>query len=707
MAGGTVLIMKKLNLIFLWHMHQPFYKDGHNGSYHMPWVFLHAIKDYYEIPRYLKDYKGIRQTFNLVPSLLVQLKDYESVDVDDVFIKTLLKEPSALSSEEKCGHIPQLFMANFGNMIHPLRRYVELYSKNSRSSMFDNPDQLFSNEEILDLQVLYLLSWTGNYIRRDYPFISELIKKGTRFTQEEKARLLETLCESVKRIVPLYRELQEAGSIEVSCTPFYHPILPLLIDLDSAKEALPDISMPSAFGDFGSDAQFHVREAVKYYENTFGRKPNGMWPAEGSISRRAAVAFMENDIHWIASDEDVLSGSSGVKLSLSPNRTFLYNRHYFEENGKRINIFFRDKILSDLVGFTYSGWNAEKAADDFIHKLKVIYDATEGSCMVPVILDGENAWEYYPDNGELFFRALYERLEKEKWINTLTMSEAVNLHDVPEYRLENIRAGSWIYGNFTTWLGHSEKNEGWRLLSMTRSAVQKEKEPAKREKAMREIHIAEGSDWFWWFGDDHFSLQSDMFDKLFRGYLINAYNILELEVPQELYIPVKRTHKSGLTKKPNCHISPVTDGEVTSFFEWLGAGEFDLKFDSGAMHASSNVLRKLYFGYDDKALHLRLEGDISHLPDKGYSLDIELMGDENLHIVLPLKSGVHHSDNGAVCAFGRLLEVALPHDLLPAGSGRIYLVFRLCVNGDVAERAPLYNMVEVDLTDNFEDDWIV
>ncbi|MCD8567092.1 MAG: hypothetical protein LRY50_01565 [Geovibrio sp.] len=283
--------MKKLNLAFLWHMHQPFYKDGQDGTYHMPWVFLHAVKDYYEIPAYLKEYKGIRQTFNLVPSLLVQLKDYEDINADDLFFRTMLKKPSELTSEERCGLVPQLFMANFANMIAPFRRYAELYSKNSRSGMFENTERLFSDAEILDLQVLYLLSWTGNFFRREYPLIENLIAKGKGYTQEDKISLMETLCEAVKRIIPLYKELQDAGSIEVSATPFYHPILPLLIDLDSAKEAMPEIPMPAAFGDFGRDPQWHVEAAVKYYEDVFGSRPSGMWPAEGSISGAGGGAF--------------------------------------------------------------------------------------------------------------------------------------------------------------------------------------------------------------------------------------------------------------------------------------------------------------------------------------------------------------------------------------------------------------------------------
>jgi alpha-amylase/alpha-mannosidase (GH57 family) len=708
MAGGTVLKNKKLNLLFLWHMHQPYYKDGLNGTYHMPWVFLHAVKDYYELPRYLKDYKGIRQTFNLVPSLLTQLKDYETPDVDDIFIKTMLKEPATLTVEERSGLLTQLFLANFANMITPFKRYAELYSKNSRNGIFEDKEKHFSDNEILDLQVLYLLSWTGVFFRQEYPFIAQLIEKGANYTQEEKLELIKTLCDAVKKVVPFYKQLEDEGLIEVSSTPFYHPILPLLLDLDSAKEALPDISMPSVVGNFGTDPARHIDESVRLHEAIFGHKPKGMWPAEGSISQKAAELFASKGIKWIASDEDVLAGSLGENFSISEQRKHLYRKHYYSANGKKIHIFFRDKILSDLIGFTYSVWDAEKAADDFLSKLKTLYDSNDESIIVPVILDGENAWEYYPENGEKFFRALYSRFEKSTWINTITMSEAIKLQTVPEIELTKIRAGSWIYGDFTTWLGHREKNEAWRLLSITRQVIEKETDPTKKERAMKEIMIAEGSDWFWWFGDDHFSLQADVFDKLFRGYLINVYKILELNIPQELYIPVKRSYKSGLVRKPKYYLSPVTDGEVTSFFEWLSAGEFDLKFDAGAMHASSNILKKLYFGYDDKCLYLRIEGDFQNILNKGYSLHIEVTGSTNAKFILPINEGNQTDhETGISFAIGHIFEAALPHNSLPENIGRVYLVFRLCRNGDIVERAPLYNMVEVVLTDDFDDDWIV
>ncbi|WP_022851702.1 glycoside hydrolase family 57 protein [Limisalsivibrio acetivorans] len=700
--------MKKLHLVFLWHMHQPYYRDDADGVFHMPWVFLHAVKDYYEIPAYLKEYKGIKQTFNVVPSLLEQLDDYRDPSVEDTFIKLLSREPSELSSEEKSTLIPQLFMANYSNMIAPFRRFAELYSRKSRGSMFDSPDKLFNAEEILDLEVLYLLSWTGNFFRREYPVVAELIEKGRGYSQDDKTKLIEALCDSVGRIVPLYKELMEKGVIEVSVTPYYHPILPLLIDLESAKEALPEISMPAASNAFEDDYKWHVVEALKYYENIFGRRAEGMWPAEGSISEAAAETFAANGVEWIASDEDVLAGSMETNLTLSENRKLLYRRHYYERNGRRINIYFRDKILSDLIGFTYSGWEPERAADDFIQKLRVIYDSMDDSPLVPVILDGENAWEYYKENGEPFFRALYKRLEETEWLDTVTMSEGVRLSDVPENRLDKIRAGSWIYGDFTTWLGHSEKNEAWRLLSEARKAVNYTDDKERIEKAMREIHIAEGSDWFWWFGDDHFSLQSDLFDKLFRNHLKNVYDAVGVKPPADLFIPIKKSHKSGIVRKPNYFLSPVVDGQVTSFFEWLSAGEFDLKFDAGAMHASSSSLKKLYYGWDENCLYLRVEGELASIMERGRELEIEITIDDVKIFRIPLAGGSGQTEEGVFYHFGRIAEVGVPFTSIFKDSWkRLYLVLRVKDGEDIVERAPLYNMVEIDVTEDFEDDWIV
>jgi len=697
--------MKKLRLCFLWHMHQPYYKDDLDGSYQMPWVYLHGLKDYYELPYYHTIFNKLKGTYNLVPSLLVQLKDYEELDVCDTFLRLMQKNTAELTREEKEIVVPQLFMANYKNMVSPLRRYKELYDRKGDIDVFKTASINYSEDELTDMQVLNLISWCGVYTREKLDIVSRLIKKGRHFSHQEKIDLLNALADFTKEIVPLYKKLQDEGNIEVSATPFYHPILPLLLDPKSAKEALPSISMASINTDFTEDARHHVLSAVEYYEKEFGTKPRGMWPAEGSISESAAALFAENGIKWISSDEDVLAGSIGQDLRNKENRKTLYKKHVFESAKGDINIFFRDKELSDLVGFTYSGWDAEKAVDDFMEKLSDIFDSCDFSPIVPVILDGENAWEFYKNNANDFFSLLYTRLESCNWIETLTMSEASKC-DTPIHKPEKIRAGSWIYANFTTWMGHQEKNDAWRLLADAHKRFQTKKDSLEdTAQIQKELYIAEGSDWFWWYGDDHFSLQSDTFDKLFRGHISNIYQLMGDKVPADVTKPIKRSHKTGMLKKPADYNTPTIDGRITSFYEWIGAGKFDLKFDAGAMTASGNTLEMLYFCYDKNMLYLRIDGSFSRVMNMGYTLEAEITTDETRTFSFNLKD--HPDGHGqAISSTGDVFEAGIPMTELGTKPDNADIIFRLKKGRTVVEVAPLYNTVQIDFLNTFENDWI-
>jgi len=697
--------MKKLRLCFLWHMHQPYYKDDLDGTYHMPWVYLHGLKDYYELPYYHTIFSGLKATYNLVPSLLTQLRDYEKTDVSDIFIQLLAKNPAELTAEEKNTLIPQLFMANYKNMIKPLRRYKELYDRKGDTDVFDTALLNYSDDEIVDLSVLYLISWCGVFTRERVPLIEALMKKGRHFTHSEKCELLSALADFISEIVPLYRNLQYQDKIEVSATPYYHPILPILCDPKSAKEALPGISMASINTDFSEDASYHVKSAVEYYKKEFEQTPKGMWPAEGSISEKAAALFAENGIRWIASDEDVLAGSIEKDLRTDENRKLLYRKHVFASAGGDINIFFRDKELSDLVGFTYSGWEAEKAVDDFMEKLADIYDSCDFSPIVPVILDGENAWEYYPENAYRFFSLLYTRLTNSNWIDTMTMSEACDC-DTPVHSPAKIRAGSWIYANFTTWMGHQEKNEAWRMLANAHKRFQTKKDTLENTAQIeKELHIAEGSDWFWWYGDDHFSLQSDTFDKLFRNHVANIYELMGEKVPADVSRAIKKSHRSGLLKKPASHISPVIDGRVTSFFEWIGAGRFDLKFDAGAMTASGNTLCMLSFGFDDEMLYIRIDGPVAKVSGSDYQIEMEITSETTQTFVFDLSEAVTQTDTFVSCC-GNIFEAGVKRSVIGKDAEHADVVFRLKKKNTVIEVAPLYNTVQIEFKEDFDKDWI-
>lgn len=695
--------MKKLYLSIMWHQHQPYYKNDSDGRFYMPWVYLHALKDYYEMAAHVEK-SGVKAIFNYVPSLLIQLQEYTDFNVSDNFLILMRKQVSSLLEDEKQLVLNQCCMANTNTMIKPIKRYYELHQKivSANGNVAE-----FSDNEILDLEVLYILSWCGEYLRQEDSHIQYLLNKGVSFTEDDKIELLKHAAMWVSKIVEIHKRLQENNQAEISCTPFYHPILPLLIDINSAKEVCPDMNMPVFKGSLIDDAEWHVREGLNEFERYFGFKPKGMWPAEGSVSQKATEIFANNGISWIATDEEVLGNSLQLDMKDGANRYRLYQKHFQIHNGNKINIFFRDKMLSDLIGFTYSSWNEDDAVNDFMHHLKNIYDSVDFSPHVSVILDGENAWEYYNQNAYKFFTKLYDRLTHTDWLQTQTFSEVINNYDIPEETLYNIKAGSWIMGNFRIWIGHPEKNKAWELLSKTKHSIEKHISNADNNNVAqiyKEYHVAEGSDWFWWYGDDHFSIQADVFDKLFRTHLVNIYRLLKLNVPSELFTPIKATKNSGVITKPSSFICPKIEGKISNFFEWLGSGEFDLKSDTGSMHAGGDVLQKMLYGFDDKNLYIALKSDFSSLEDTILQIDISFdESKKTLEVDLGYKKNTTDSISYAI---GHILEVSIPLNLFN-GADKIYLEFKLVKNGLVIEKAPLYNAVEINIADDFKEEWIV
>jgi len=672
--------MKKLYLAFLWHMHQPSYKEATSGKYIMPWSFLHAIKDYYEMPWHISNFKKIKATFNLVPSLLETLQDYIKDFKNDLTLSLIYKDEEKLTEEEINYLLDILFSSNLKNIIMPFERYYQLFLKKQNSNKF-------TYQEILDLKILFLLAWSGNYLRENCPLIKSLIEKGRLYTKEDKIALLDRLISFLKEIIPFYKKLEKKGKIEVSTTPFYHPILPLLIDIESAKEAKKDITLPRVRANFKEDAKKHVINAIYFYKNIFGKLPSGFWPAEGSISNQTLDLFNEYQILWTASDEDVLFNSIGGR-----NIEKIYQKHKY----KNIYLFFRDKYLSDLIGFRYQEEDEEKATDDFISRLRDIYDKYQFSPMVCVILDGENAWEFYKNNGYDFLRLLYKKIEQNnEWIECITFEEAIKKGDIPENQITNIVAGSWIYGDFTTWIGQEEKNIAWEVLSITKNYLETKPKSEEAEKLML---IAEGSDWFWWYGDDHFTHFADKFDRLFRANLQKIYQIYGDEPPAKILKPIKKLYKKPIIKEPNYYITPVIDGEITNYYEWLNAGEIDIKFDAGTMDSSKIFIKKVYYGYDKQNFYLRLDGDLDKIKDK--YLTIEIISDTKKDITIDL------SKNGENYAIGKILEIKIPISFI--GRKNFEILFKIKdKNDNIVLKLPLYSYLEIDISKEFDYEWFI
>lgn len=596
--------MQPTHVAVLWHMHQPDYRDPETNRLSMPWARMHALKGYYDMVRLLDDVdERVRVVFNLVPVLVRQLQSYLDGSRTDAYREVSLKPAADLTPDERRFVALSFFHANRRTMIDCYPRYAEL---RLRALLPGGQPRELPPEDLRDLIVWFNLTWFGYSARRDFPRVYELIRKGRRFTEEDREEVLSLQRQVMERVIPLYRRAAEQGRAELTTTPFYHPILPLVCDTNAASRGLPGRPLPEPPFSAPEDARVHVARAVAHHWETFGRAPEGMWPAEGSVSPDAVAIFAENGIKWVATDQDVLARSDP---KVRP--TDLYRPHTVGEAGRTVSMVFRDRDISDAIGFRYSGMAPQLAAEDFMGRLRAIrgrFESPRRPLLVPIILDGENAWEYYPDGGEALLRRMYQAVAESDEFRWTTISEYLAQYP-PDRAISRVFPGSWIGGNFDVWIGSPEENRAWGLLRQTREALVAANDrlvPEVRERAWEAIYAAEGSDWFWWYGDDFTSVLQPEFDRLFRAHLAEVYRLIGQPVPRGLLTSNRRDAKpTGL--KPADLVTPVIDGRSTSFYEWAGAGEFDALKAHGAMAQGQQVVRAIHYGADHRLWHLRID----------------------------------------------------------------------------------------------------
>ncbi|OGF47780.1 MAG: hypothetical protein A2452_09840 [Candidatus Firestonebacteria bacterium RIFOXYC2_FULL_39_67] len=619
-------------IAFVWHMHQPYYKDLATGKYEMPWVRLHGAKDYHFMVELLDKYPKIKQTFNLVPSLISQLNDYVFNNATDTVFELTEKKAAELDPDDKAFILWNCFMANWDNMIKPYPRYFELLEKRGYYvSQKELPEIAlrFTVQDYLDLQVWFNLSWFDPLTVEKDPLLLALKAKGRKFTETDKQVVMTKQKELLARIIPKYKEVMERGQIEITTTPFYHPILPLVYDTSIAKVSLPRLNMNFTFS-APEDAEEQVKRAVILHEKTFGVKPKGLWPAEGSVSEDIIPLLSGYGIKWISSDEEILMHSLKI---FSGKNNYLYKPYIVKKNGSEVNIIFRNKELADAIGFLYSKWDAEAAVNDFIEKIYGIANSTDiQNPLISIILDGENAWEYYKNNALDFFNVLYDRLSKDSRIQTTTVSDYLEKFP-PKETLPYLYPGSWINHDFYIWIGHEEDIKAWDYLNRVRQDLNnwkdeiKARDPDAYEKIMEEMLISEGSDWNWWYGDDHSSVQDEEFDKLFRKHLSNIYEFAGKKVPPYLLTPVINDAKAVIPQiAVTGFIKPVIDGKITNFYEWSAAGVFEVIKAGAAIHRAETITKALYFGFDNAQLYLRMDFNVP--------LSVEKYKDYNFEIII-------------------------------------------------------------------------
>ena len=659
-------------------MHQPPYKSPVSGEYLLPWVLLHSMRDYLDMPILARRHEAVKPVFNFSPGLLSQVAEYADVTAWDSFLAAAMKPPAETTGSERLFLLDNFLALNHETMVKPYPRFAELADKATSYAKRNSVIGRFSDQEFCDLQVWYFLSWAGDTLREDSR-VAELLVKGRDFTQDDKESFRSAVLELLGRIKPLLQELVATGGAEVSCSPMYHPILPLLISSQSAREALPDVRLPAGLFAGPEDARHQIVMGLDYVSSQLGMPVRGMWPSEGAVSEPALELMERAGVRWIATDEKMLPSGEGP-LGAKGRRLYKPWRR-----GKTA-VFFRDARLSDLIGFTYARWEPEVAVRHFIGELaREAQGCGLARPVITIAMDGENAWEYYLHGGMKFIDELYRKLAADDRFEVVSPSDVLDEgEELPE--LPRITAGSWIDGTFSTWIGDPVKNRAWEQLTSARNAVQsglvKNHLPQQeRDKILDLMMRAEASDWFWWYGKGHSSQYDPEFDLLFRHHLIAIYRRLGMHPPSELDRPLEPPRlKTSATEYPTHLISPRITGKQDSYYKWLSSGRVTVT--QGFLHRPELLIRELRFGFDLDRMYLKAEAvePIRNLLERrNAQIALRFIRPRQVTLAVQVEANgalrVEEAGVDGLCerveiGLDSVLEMAIPLDWLFAGRGR-------------------------------------
>ncbi|HYY70531.1 MAG TPA: glycoside hydrolase family 57 protein [Terriglobales bacterium] len=622
-------------VVFLWHMHQPYYKDLVTGEYRLPWTRLHALKDYYGMVKLLDEFPNVHQTFNLVPSLIAQIQDYVAGTARDPFLEVASKPAAELSEAERRFALQYLFQANHTHMIGRYPRYRELFQQfRSTGENLDRALSYFRPQDFADLQVLSQIAWFDEFFLEDKE-VAELVRKQRGYSREDQVLALRKQKEFLGEVLPAYAAAAQRGNIEISTSPFYHPILPLVCDTDQGRVSSPGLPLPQQRFRHPEDAEEQLRRGLDLHEHVFGVRPRGVWPSEGSVSEEVIAITYKLGVKWMATDEGVLGRSVGYFFHrdgggrlLSEGAEKLYAIYRYRKGQVRMDMLFRDHTLSDLIGFVYAGMPAAEAANHLVHRIKECVHAigsTRRDIMVPIILDGENAWEYYPQSGREFLRRVYDAIQRDRELAAVTVTEAI-AQQTAFPLLKSLVPGSWINANFNVWIGAPEDNRAWDYLTSARDFYAREagraSEPARR-LAFEEVLIAEGSDWNWWYGPEHHSANDRDFDELYRKHLSNIYQALGATPPDYLAQPIAAGVVRPYFTPQTAYIHPRIGRAMVRYFDWIGAAMYTADRRSSSMHGRQFLLDSVYAGVDEDFVYGRLDF-IGDVPQGEFELVVNL-----------------------------------------------------------------------------------
>ncbi|MBN1444635.1 MAG: hypothetical protein JW957_00815 [Candidatus Omnitrophica bacterium] len=569
-------------LSILWHMHQPYYADVNNGEIDTPALTFRTLFNYYPMAVLTKKNPGIKLNFNLTPVLLIQIEDIASGKIKDRFM-ALLEEGNSAGREEVLAFIggmpPQILGRH--KIINMLKEKAE--------------ENSCSEQDLLDLKIyLHLASFHPAVSDGE---IKELFKKGRNFGESDRKLLHEKEKMIFSEVIALYGELMNEGKIEISTSPMMHPILPLLYSTDTARKTKTSLSIPEGVFSYPQDARMQLLEGLKTYERIFKKQAAGIWPSEGSLSDEILELFSEQGVLWTATDESLLEETLAHPLFQKEHCSIWDFR-----NGP--SVFFRDRHISDMIGFSYQKTDEKNAAGDIAERLSALRSNMDGR-LLTVILDGENPWDFYPDYGEKFLTAFYKFLENNDAVRTVTFSEALKT-DIRRLRFDHISPGSWMGTNFDNWIGREPANKAWSILKQARAAAEERENclPEEKKNILAEaVMLAESSDWFWWYSLPADKKTKMRFDAYFRNSIRRIYETAGAEIPQYLNLPVEGYAYEEIIP----YIKPVIDGKITHFYEWHDAIELDPSGLWATFMPAGMPVRKMFYGYDEENLYIRMD----------------------------------------------------------------------------------------------------
>ncbi|MGB9843946.1 MAG: glycoside hydrolase family 57 protein [Caldisericia bacterium] len=594
--------MSNLFVSFFWHFHQPYYKDTIDNIYIFPYTKIHLLKNYYMMAKIVEQNK-IKVNFNFTPILLEEINDYEKNNY-----KCLITEYSKLNRdfliENKKNIVKKLLSFLSINSINKYERLKELSLKNLND---------YNLSDILDLITLFNLSLIPNFEKDER--IEKIEQKGGNYNDEDRFYILEKQNEIIKKVLPLYKELFNQNLIEITTSPFSHPIIPLIIDTEIARRC-GENNLPKERFSHPEDIYEQIKIGKDIFIRNFEKEPLGIWPSEGGVSDEVIDIFLNNNFKYFATDEDILFKT--LKTNIREN---IYKPYYIKRNNNKISVIFRDKTISDLIGFKYSSMNEHDAVNDFISRVNLIKENLKKDGLLIVLLDGENPWEFYKNNGYDFLNLLYTSISKENGVILSTINEI--LDSIESQEIDHIDCGSWVNGDFKTWIGDEEDNLSWDYLKKIRDDFDTLNEE-KKEEVKKLLFVLEGSDWNWWYGKSYGDNIKKDFDYLYRRHMLSFYLSSGLNIREFVYKPIILNDKIFINLKVKGYIEPKIDGKITNFYEWENGFYYDKEEKLSEIYSNDKFFEYIKGGFDKENLYLLIKTNKKY---KEYKIEINLNPD--------------------------------------------------------------------------------